>query len=115
MTKSWKPAGSSARSEAKVTIPDVEQEPHFRVIRCTRTSRGRTFNRCDHCSTRARINSRRCSVVFMGAVIQQDSHNTLHNPAPFRAVKTEQRAIQSRAQPPLLVGIDGSIGEALKQ
>jgi hypothetical protein len=36
ITKSWNPGSCSTKSSAKVIVPAAEQEPHFRVIRCTR-------------------------------------------------------------------------------
>ena len=35
-----KPGSCSIKSSARVMVPVVEQEPHFRVIRCTRIIRG---------------------------------------------------------------------------
>ena len=32
MTKSWNAEGCFAKSSASVTIPEVEHDPHFRVM-----------------------------------------------------------------------------------
>ena len=87
MTKFWKLNSLSARSYARVTIPDVEHEPHFCVMCLTRTSRGRTCRRRAQYSTRVRITSRRSSRVRTGAFVQKNGENELHDAAPFLLVQ----------------------------
>ena len=53
-TKSWKRQSCSTRSAAKVIVPHAEHEPRFRVIRCTRTTRGVTLSFEAQASTRFR-------------------------------------------------------------
>ena len=98
MTKSWKHWGSSARSVARVTMPLVEQEPHFRVMRWTRTIRGATFNRTDQCSTRRQRICRRSLRAAIALPVQQDGEGEIDDPAALVLAQGEQRAVEGGAQ-----------------
>ena len=77
-----------------------------------RIRRGRTFNRRAQYSTRARMALGCTSSGRIGTPAQEDGKDGFHDTAPFAAVQSQQRVIESRPQPPLLITVDGGVGEA---
>lgn len=78
----------SARSSAIVTIPSVEQDPHFRDIRCIRTMRGAALKRSDQKATRRRSWARRSLCFVIVIAIEQDREDRIDDASALILAKS---------------------------
>lgn len=115
ITKSWNPESCSTRSAASVMVPEVEQEPHFRVMRCTRTRRGLTFSRSAQYSTRWRTTSRGLSRRRIGSIVEQDRKNDVDDAPTVFLSKIKEWPVEGRSQLAVFVGIDRRVRETGEQ
>ena len=70
-------------------MPKVEHEPHFLVMRLTRTIRGSTFNRHAHCFALRRRNSRWSLDAFIASIAEQNHDDPVHKIPPRILVEVE--------------------------
>src|SRR5205807_1677562 len=97
-------------------MPVVEQEPHFRVIRCTRTIRASTFRRFDQYTTLSQSCARPLSRArIAGSAVEKNGEDRFDDAVSLLLVEAEQRAIKGCAEPSLLVVVDLCVREPGQQ